>query len=96
MSKFQVVSLKPMEGISKEKQRPYKMLIVSGILTNEDGTIELGEVVFMERTGHPIPTHLVPGKSYTPVVSGSSRQGRLQFEISELKEIVVATVKQAA
>lgn len=96
MPKFQVVSLKPMEGISKEKQRPYKMLIVSGILTNDDGTVELGEVVFMERTGFPIPTHLAPGQSYTPIVSGSARQGRLQFEITELKPLAAASVAKAA
>lgn len=92
MPKFQVVSTKPMSGISKASQRPYSMLIVSGIFTNDDGTVELGEVVFMERTGHPMPTHLVPGKSYTPVLAGSARQGKLQFEISELKELAaVAT-----
>jgi hypothetical protein len=90
MAKFQVVSTKPMSGISKASQRPYSMLIVSGILSNDDGTIELGEVVFMERTGHPMPTHLVPGKSYTPVISGSARQGKLQFEITELNELAVA------
>lgn len=94
--KFQVVSLKPMEGISKEKQRPYKMLIVSGIYTNADGSVELGEVVFMERTGHPIPNYLKPGESYSPVVSASARQGRLQFEITELKPIAAAAVKSVA
>lgn len=96
MSKFQVVATKPMAGVSKTSGRPYNMLIVSGMLTNDDGSVELGEVVFMERTGHPIPTHLVPGKAYTPVVNGSARQGKLQFEITELKEIVAAPVKAAA
>lgn len=95
MSKFQVVSLKPMEGISKEKQRPYKMLIVSGIFTNDDGTVELGEVVFMERVGHPLPVHLAAGKHYKPVVSASSRSGRLQFEISALEELPAAMAKAA-
>jgi len=94
--KFQVVSLKPMEGVGKESKRPYKMLICSGIYTNADGTVELGEVVFMERAGHPIPTHLKPGQSYVPVVSASSRQGRLQFEIVELKEMTVVGAKQPA
>lgn len=88
MPKVQVVSLKPMEGISKEKQRPYKMLIVGCLFTNDDGTVEMGEIVFMDRPTAPIPTHLVPGQSYTPLISASSRQGRLQFEISELKPMV--------
>lgn len=88
--KFQVVGLKPMEGIAKESKRPYKMLIVSGIYTNADGTLALGEVIFMERTDAPIPTYLKPGESYIPVVAASARQGRLQFEITELKPIAAA------
>lgn len=96
MPKFQIVSTKPMSGISKASQRPYSMLIVSGILTNDDGTVELGEVVFMERTGHPMPTHLVAGKSYTPLITGSARQGKLQFEITELREIAAAATPAPA
>lgn len=97
MSKFQVVSLKPLEGIAKESKRPYKMLVVSGIFTNDDGTVELGEAVFMERLpAHPLPTGLEPGKTYQPVISASSRQGRLQFEIVELKPLATVTQAKAA
>lgn len=95
MSKFQVVSLKPMAGISKQSQKPYNMLIVSGVLTNDDGTVELGEVVFMEGAGRPLPLGLQPGQTYSPVVTGRARQGRLSFEISELRPIA-AGAKPAA
>lgn len=96
MAKVQVVSLKPMEGIGKESKKPYKMLIVSGIFTNDDGSVELGELVFMERANAPLPVGLVPGQSYTPVVAASSRQGRLQLEVVELKPLVASKVQQAA
>lgn len=95
MSKFQVVNLKPLEGKAKAPpHRDYKMLIVSGIFTGDDGVIELGEISFMDRPGYPIPTHLVPGQMYTPTVGASSRDGKLTFQISELKAL--SPVKAAA
>lgn len=96
MPKFQVVNLKPMEGIAKQSQRPYKMLICSGIFTNDDGSMEVGEVVFMEGANRPLPTHLVPGQAYTPTVGARSRDGKLSFEITELKPLVAAKVQAAA
>jgi hypothetical protein len=85
MSKFQIVALKPLAGISKTTQRPYNMLAVSGIFTNDDGTVHLGEVAFMDRPGYPLPTNLVVGQTYVPVVAANSRQGKLQFEITALQ-----------
>jgi hypothetical protein len=90
MSKFQVVNLKPMSGVSKGSGRPYNMLICSGIFTNADGTMEVGEVVFMEGTNRPLPMHLQPGQSYVPSVSARSRDGKLTFEISDLKPMTAA------
>lgn len=95
MSKFQVVSLKPMSGIGKQSQKPYVMLIATGVLTNDDGTVEVGEVMFMQGDNRPLPA-LVPGQTYTPVVSGRTRQGRLQFEITELKPILAAASPKPA
>lgn len=92
--KFQIVALKPLAGISKTTQRPYNMLAASGILTNDDGTLLLGEVAFMDRPGFPLPTNLVPGQTYVPVLSASSRQGKLQFEISALQ--LASPLKAAA
>jgi hypothetical protein len=97
MAKFQAVSVKPMAGIGKQSNRPYNMLIVSGILTNDDGTVELGEVTFMEGAGRPLPV-VVPGRSYQPVIAGRTRQGKIQFEIVELRAEAAASspVKVAA
>lgn len=93
--KFQVINMKLMEGISKA-QRPYKMLIVSGIYTNADGTMEVGEVVFMEGTNRPLPTHLTPGSAYTPVLGARTRDGKLTFEIAELKPIAAVSKPMVA
>jgi hypothetical protein len=88
MPKFQVVNIKSLEGKAKAPpHRDYKMLIVAGMFTGDDGVIEIGEITFMDRPNYPLPTHLVPGQSYTPTVSASSRDGKLAFQISELKPI---------
>lgn len=96
MSKFQVINMKSLEGVAKASGKPYKMLIVSGIFTNADGTMEVGEVNFMEGVGRPLPTHLKPGASYLPTVGARVRDGKLSFEITELKEMVPASKPLAA
>jgi hypothetical protein len=92
--KFQVVNLKPMSGISKAN-KPYNMLIVSGIFTNPDGTMEVGETIFMEGTNRPLPV-LTPGKAYTPLLGARVRDGKLSFEIAELKPLVEGKALAAA
>lgn len=94
MPKVQVVSLKNLEGNAKASGKPYKMLIVAGLFTADDGVIEMGEFSFMERPGFPLPTHLKPGNTYTPVIGALSRDGKLSFQITELQP-VVANVKAA-
>lgn len=85
-----------MSGIGKQSQKPYSMLICSGIFTNEDGTMEVGEMSFMEGVNRPLPTHLVPGQAYTPVLGCRARDGKLSFEITELKPLVAAQAVKAA
>lgn len=94
MAKFQIVNMKKLEGNAKASGRPYKMLIVAGLFTGDDGVVEMGEVSFMERENYPIPTHLVPGQTYAPTIAASARDGKLQFQISELKALN-ASVKSA-
>lgn len=95
MAKFQVVNMKGLAGKAKAPpHRDYNMLIVSGLFTGDDGVVELGEITFMEREGKPLPTHLVPGHSYSPTIAASSRDGKLTFQISELKP--VASIAKAA
>lgn len=93
--KFQVVNLKPMSGTAKGSGRPYNMLIVSGIFTNPDGTMEVGETIFMEGANRPLPS-LVPGKAYTPVLGARVRDGKLSFEINDLKPLQETAIKAAA
>lgn len=93
--KFQVINLKPMSGLSKTSQKPYNMLIVSGIFTNADGTMEVGETIFMEGNNRPLPV-LIPGKAYVPVVGARVREGKLSFEITELKPMQDQKNLQAA
>lgn len=92
---FQVVNFKVLEGIAKASQRPYKMMAVSGIVTNEDGSMEVGEVVFMDRQGFPLPTHLKPGQKYEAVCAARARDGKITFEIAELKPLAAAVAKAA-
>lgn len=96
MAKFQVINMKALEGTAKASGKPYKMLIVSGIFTNIDGTMEVGEINFMEGANRPLPTHLKPGASYVPTVGASVRDGKLTFGITELKEIAAAKSLAAA
>jgi hypothetical protein len=95
MLSFQVVNIKALSGISKT-QRPYSMLAVSGIVTSEDGVMEVGEVVFMEGQNRPLPTHLRAGQKYEAVVRPYTRDGKISFEIGELRPIVAAQVQKAA
>lgn len=95
MPKFQIVSMKNLSGLSRERKVPYNMLVCGGVFTNDDGTCELGEITFMEGTGRPLPV-LQVGQSYTPVIGAQSRQGKLEFRINELKPIAPAATVKAA
>jgi hypothetical protein len=87
MSKFQVLKIVPRAGISSKNQKPYNMLIVSGLHTDDLGQVEMGEVIFMEGQNSKIPNNLVPGQTYTPVISASSRDGKLSFGITSFVAI---------
>lgn len=95
MAKFQVVTMKVREGTSKAGNA-YKMLNCGGMFTGDDGVVEIGEVSFFDRPEKPVPTHLQVGHSYTPMISAVSRDGKLSFEITELKPIVVSAQAKAA
>ena len=95
VAKFQAVTVKDLEGTAKVSGRPYKMRIVGGMFTSEDGVVELGEVSFMQGENRPLPT-VVPGQTYLPVIGASSRDGKLSFQIQELKPVAVSKVAQAS
>ena len=83
MSKFQIVNMKSLSGISKNNF-PYEMLICSGIFTGDDGTVELGEITFMKSPTRPLPEGLQVGKVYEPKITAYSKDGKLNFSITEL------------
>lgn len=87
-AKFQAVTVKDMSGNAKTTGRPYEMRIVGGMFTSEDGVVELGEITFMKGENRPLPV-VVPGQIYVPVIGATSREGKLLFQITELKPIVV-------
>jgi hypothetical protein len=95
MPRFQVVNAKIMEGTAKASGKPYKMLIASGIYTADDGVMEVGEVVFMEGAGRPLP-QIVAGQAYTPMLGARSRDGKLSFEIVQLSPVAAGSAKLAA
>lgn len=87
-AKFMAVNVKDLSGTAKESGRPYNMRIVSGLFTSEDGVVEVGEITFMHGENRPLPI-VAPGQTYVPVISAASRQGKLLFQITELKPFPV-------
>lgn len=65
--KLQVISVTPKAGIAKGTQKPYSMLIVDGIFTDDDGQMKTCEFAIFVEPGRPSPTIIV-GKEYVPVV----------------------------
>lgn len=94
MSSFQIVRLEPRAGIAKASQRPYNMLIVKGIFTNDDGVVDTAELVFMENTTRKLPV-LKAGATYTPhVAMYINREGKLTAAVEEL--IPVQSIQKVA
>jgi hypothetical protein len=93
MARIQVAGLTPYAGIGKESGKPFNMLRVKVVATDSDGNIEVGELAFFERNGHPLP-RLVVGQSYEPVIGFESVKGNLTPRITDLRA-VVAAVKAA-
>jgi len=87
-AKFQAVTVKDLSGNAKASGRPYEMRIVGGMFTSDDGVVELGEVSFMKGEGRPLPV-VIPGQIYSPVIGATSRDGKLIFQITELKPVAV-------
>jgi len=96
-AKFQAVTVKDLAGNAKVSGKPYEMRIVGGMFTSEDGVVELGEITFMKGEGRPLPT-VTPGTVYHPTIGATTREGKLIFQITELKPVTApkgATVPAA-
>lgn len=96
MSTFQVVRLEPRAGIARVSQRPYNMLIVKGIFTNDEGVVDTAELVFMENQNRKLPV-LTCGLTYEPVIAMYVKSdGKLTASVESLLPIKVAPVARAA
>lgn len=94
-AKFQAVTVKDLSGNAKATGRPYVMRIVGGMFTSEDGVVELGEVTFMQGENRPLPT-VIPGQVYVPIIGATSREGKLLFQITELKPMTASAGRATA
>lgn len=95
MPKFQVVSVKPLSGRS-DSGRDWSMMIYSGVLTNDDGSMEVGEVSMMLRDGQAAP-QVKPGESYTPIFGARAQKGKLVVSVIDFRPLAqVAPVGRAA
>lgn len=96
MSKLQVVSVTPKAGIAKGTQKPYSMLIVDGIFTNDEGAMSTCEIAFFADSGRSAP-QLIAGQIYEPVIKvGVSRDKKLTAYIESLVPIRSQSVPKAA
>lgn len=86
MSRIQVVGVRDFEGVGKDSQRPYKMRTCKVIATDNDGLVEVGEIVFFERKDSPLPAVNVGGV-YEPVVSFQNDKGKISAQISGFKAL---------
>ena len=84
MSKIQVVGVSDLQGTGKESGKPYHMRNVKVIATDAQGVCEVGEISFFKREGVGLP-EVIPGKSYTPVITYRSNKGKIAPEIVDLK-----------
>lgn len=65
--KVHVISVTQKAGIAKGTNKPYSMLIVDGIYTDDDGQMKTCEYAIFAESGRPAPT-IISGRDYTPVV----------------------------
>lgn len=94
--KFQCIAVTPKAGIAKGSNKPYSMLIVDGIFTDENGVMSTAEIAFFVEPSRPAPS-VVPGQSYEPVVKvGVNRDKKLTAYIETLVPIRAAAVPKAA
>lgn len=84
MTKLQVLSVTPKSGISKSG-KPYAFQICKAVVTLDDGSVDVGEVVLFD-----IPHAIQPGV-YSPVFAVKrSQDGKLEGAIVGLSPLANA------
>lgn len=74
---LQVMGVSRRSGISKEKQRPWKMVAYSGVLTESNGNVGVGEIVIFESDTRPAQ-NLEVGKTYSLSYDTYLSQGKIK------------------
>jgi len=95
MPRIQVVSVTPFAGIGKVSNKPFNMLRVKCVVTDDQGNVELGELAFFQQQDRPLPSVKVGGV-YEPVVSFEAEKGNLVARITGLNALAASSVPRAA
>lgn len=95
MPTIQIASATPYAGIGKASGKPYNMLRVKAIITDDNGQVELGELAFFQQGNNPLPTAIV-GQKYEPLITFESNKGNLEPRITGLKPVAVSSVSKVA
>lgn len=74
---LQVMGVRRNSGISKEKNRPWKMVAYSGVLTESNGNVGVGEIAIFESDTRPAPS-LEVGKTYSLNYDTYLSQGKIK------------------
>lgn len=95
MPRIQIADVEPFAGIGKASNKPYNAVKVKGIVTQDDGSIELGQMTFFESSRYPLP-RVVKGQHYEPVTVFEAVKGELVPRLVGLNAVAVASVPKAA
>lgn len=94
--KLHVISVTPKSGIAKGSNKPYAMLIVDGIYTDDDGQMKTCEFAIFMEADRPAPS-IVVGKDYVPVMKTIvTRDKKLTAIIDRFDPYVEKQIRQAA
>lgn len=95
MPRIQVIEAKPFAGIGKVSQKPFNMLRIKCVVTDDQGQVEIGELAFFQQQDRPLPV-VKSGGVYEPVVSFESNKGSLEARITGLNAVAASSVSRAA
>lgn len=90
MAKLQVLQVSPKSGISKAG-KPYAFQICKAVVTLDDGSVDVGEVVLFD-----IPHVIQPGHYVPQFAVKRSQDGKLEGAIVGLLPATPSTLPKAA
>lgn len=93
--KLHVINVTHKTGIAKGSQRPYAMMIIDGIFTDDDGQMKTCELPIFVESDRPAPS-IVVGKDYTPVMKTIVTRDKKLTAIIDTFVPYVEKMRQAA